>query len=61
MADYMAEESERKIGGKTIFIVNLTPNLSENEKRERKSDIEQKLYGVFRKYYEKAIEHGDLP
>ncbi len=61
MADYMAEESERKIGGKTIFIVNLTPNLSENEKRERKSDIEQKLYGVFRKYYEKAIEHRDLP
>lgn len=61
MADYMAEESERKIGGKTIIVVNLTPNLSDNEKRERKNDIEQKLYGVFRKYYEKAIEHRDLP
>ena len=61
MAGYIAEESERKIGGKTITIVNLTPNLSENEKRERKSDIEQNLYNVFRKYYEKAIEHRDLP
>lgn len=59
MADYMAEESERKICGKTIIIVNLTPNLSENEKRDRKSDIEQKLYGVFRKYHEKTIEHRD--
>ncbi|MBQ8895987.1 MAG: hypothetical protein IJY88_04265 [Clostridia bacterium] len=61
MADYMVEESERKIGGKTIIIVNLTPNLSGTEKRERKCDIEQKLYDVFRKYYEKAIEHRDLP
>ena len=59
MADYMAVEREGKIGGKTIIIVNLTPNLSENEKRERKSNIEQKLYDVFRKYYEKAIEHRD--
>lgn len=61
MADYMVEESERKIGGKTIFIVNLTPNLSENEKRERKNDIEQRLYDVFWKYCEKTIEHRDSP
>ena len=61
MADYLTDEKKIKIGGKTIIIVNLTPNLSENEKRERKSDIEQKLYDVFRKYYEKAIEHSDLP
>lgn len=59
MADYMVKDSERKIGNKSIIIVNLTPNLSDNEKRERKSDIEQKLYDVFRKYYEKAIEHRD--
>ncbi len=61
MAHYMVVESERKIGGKTITIVNLTPNLSENEKYNRKNDIEQKLYDVFRKYYEKSIEHRDLP
>ncbi len=61
MANYMAEESKRKASGKTITIVNLTPNLSENEKRERKSDVEQKLYDVFRKYYEKTIEHRDSP
>lgn len=59
MADYLTDEKKIKIGGKTIIIVNLTPNLSENEKRKRKSDIEQKLYDVFRKYYEKAIEHRD--
>lgn len=59
MADHMAEESERKIGDKTIFIVNLTPNLSENEKYNRKNDIEQKLYDIFRKYYEKPIKHRD--
>ena len=61
MADYLTEEKKIKIGGKPIIIVNLTPNLSENEKRERKCDIEQKLYNVFRKYYEKAIEHRDSP
>ena len=61
MVDYLTDEKKIQIGGKTITIVNLTPNLSENEKRERKSDIEQKLYDVFRKYYEKAIEHRDLP
>ena len=59
MADYLTDEKQIKIGSKPIIIVNLTPNLSDNEKRERKSDIEQKLYGVFRKYYEKAIEHSD--
>lgn len=61
MADYLTDEKKMKIGGKTIIIVNLTPNLSENEKRERKSNIEQKLYDVFRKYYEKSIEHRDSP
>lgn len=61
MADYLTDEKKIKIGGKTITIVNLTPNLSENEKREHKCDIEQKLYGVFRKYHEKTIEHRDLP
>ena len=61
MADYLTDEKKIQIGSKPIIIVNLTPNLSENEKRERKSNIEQKLYDVFRKYYEKAIEHGDLP
>ena len=61
MADYLTDEKKIQIGSKPIIIVNLTPNLSENEKRERKSDIEQKLYDVFRKYYEKAIEHRDLP
>ncbi len=59
MADYLTDEKKIKIGGKTITIVNLTPNLSGTEKRERKCDIEQKLYDVFRKYYEKAIEHSD--
>ena len=59
MADYLTDEKKIKIGNKSIIIVNLTPNLSDNEKRERKSDIEQKLYDVFRKYYEKAIEHRD--
>ena len=61
MADYLTDEKKIKIGSKTITIVNQTPNLSENEKRERKNDIEQKLYSVFRKYHEKAIEHRDLP
>ena len=61
MADYLTDEKKIQIGSKPIIIVNLTPNLSENEKRERKSDIEQKLYDVFRKYYERAIEHRDLP
>ena len=61
MADYLTDEKEIQIGGKTITIVNLTPNLSGTEKRDRKSDIEQKLYNVFQKYYEKAIEHRDLP
>ena len=61
MADYLTDEKKIQIGSKPIIIVNLTPNLSENEKRERKSDIEQKLYDVFRKYYEKSIEHRDLP
>ena len=59
MADYLTDEKKIQIGSKPIIIVNLTPNLSDNEKRERKSDIEQKLYSVFRKYYEKAIEHSD--
>ncbi|MBQ3229637.1 MAG: hypothetical protein IJB49_01320 [Clostridia bacterium] len=59
MADYLTDEKQIKIGSKPIIIVNLTPNLSDNEKRERKSDIEQKLYDVFRKYYEKSIEHRD--
>ena len=61
MADYLTNEKKIQIGSKPIIIVNLTPNLSDNEKIERKSDIEQKLYSVFRKYYEKAIEHRDLP
>lgn len=61
MADYLTDEKKIKIGSKTIFIVNFTPKLSENEKRERKNDIEQKLYDVFGKYYEKTIEHRDLP
>ncbi|MBR6562426.1 MAG: hypothetical protein IKK70_00630 [Clostridia bacterium] len=61
MADYLTDEKKIQIGSKPIIIVNLTPNFSENEKRERKSNIEQKLYDVFRKYYEKAIGHRDLP
>ena len=61
MADYLTDEKKIQIGSKPIIIVNLTPNFSENEKRERKSNIEQKLYDVFRKYYKKAIEHRDLP
>ena len=59
MANYLTYEKKIQIGSKPIIIVNQTPNLSENEKRERKSDIERKLYSVFRKYYEKAIEHSD--
>ena len=61
MADYLTDEKKIQIGSKPIIIVNLTPNLSGTEKRERKCDIEQKLYSVFRKYYEKSIEHRDLP
>lgn len=61
MADFSAEEREIKIGGKIITVVNLTPDLSENEKRIRKNGIEQTLYGVFRKYCGTGIERGDLP
>ena len=50
MTTYSAQISERKIDGKTISVVCLTPRLSADEKREAKLSIERQLYDVFCKY-----------
>ena len=51
MTTYKKEIFERKIHNKIVTIVNLTPELSCDERKELKKNIERKLYDVFCKYY----------
>ena len=55
MTPYETKISEKNIGGKTVSLVNLTPRLSADEKREVKAAIEKKLYDVFCKYL--SVKH----
>ncbi len=50
MTTYKKDIRERKIHNRMITIVNLTPELSCDERKEVKKNIETKLYDVFFKY-----------
>lgn len=49
MAEYTSQIVEKSIRGKRVIVVNLTPKLSEAERRDARRVIEQRLYDVFRK------------
>lgn len=50
--EYTYEKDTRIVSGqnKTITIENLTPVYSEDQKQQAKSNVEGKLYEVFKKY-----------
>lgn len=50
MITYLTETHEKCVRGRTMTVVNLTPALSECDKRAAKKVIEQQLYDVFSKY-----------
>jgi len=47
---YTAETSTVTFQGKLIKLTNFTPVLSPEQRASRKREIEQALYGVFKKY-----------
>jgi len=50
MTTYKKDSFERKIHNRTVKVVNLTPELSCDKRKEVKKNIEIKLYEVFCKY-----------
>ena len=50
MPTYLEQSHQQNINGKFLTITNITPNLSIQEEREVRTEIEQKLYDVFSKY-----------
>ena len=50
MTTYKKEIREQKSNNKIITIINLTPQLSFEERLQVKKNIETKLYDVFCKY-----------
>ncbi len=50
MTTYKKDSFERKIHNRTVKVVNLTPELSCDKRKEVKKNIERKLYEVFCKY-----------
>lgn len=50
MTTYHAEACERCVRGRTITIVNLTPEFRRDERNAAKISIEQRLYEIFCKY-----------
>ncbi|MGN0479125.1 MAG: hypothetical protein ACI4GO_06805 [Hominenteromicrobium sp.] len=50
---------ERRICGKTISVIRITPELQPDERNAAKKAVEQRLYGVFSKYIpEKPNDRG---
>ena len=47
---YQRETKSVPFQGKTIVLESLTPVLSPKEKKQRKKEIERRLYEVFSKY-----------
>jgi len=52
---YQTETKTAVFQGKNITLENLTPVLSPEQRDKRKREIEQKLYGIFKKY---AVNQG---
>ena len=50
MPTYLEQSHQQNINGKFLTITNITPELSIEEEREVRTEIEQKLYDVFSKY-----------
>ena len=50
MATYITEAHEKRICGRVIFVVNLTPSFREDQKNAVKKEIEQQLFEIFCKY-----------
>lgn len=55
MTTYKKEIKEIKTYNKMITIINLTPELTYEERLEIKKSIERNLYDVFCKYVESQI------
>jgi hypothetical protein len=47
---YKSKTSTATLGGMTIQVTHRTPILSDDERNQRKSEIEQVLFNVFVKY-----------
>lgn len=50
MAECTSQTIEKNSREQRVTVVNLTPKLSETERRDAKRVIERRLYDVFRKY-----------
>lgn len=50
MTAYERETTEKRIGGRTVCLVSLTPRFSAEEKRKVKAAVERRLYEIFCKY-----------
>ena len=50
---YQSDTKNVTLGGKMITVENLTPVFPLNEREQRKSEIEKKLFNVFVKYTDK--------
>ena len=55
MTTYKKDSFERKIHNRIVKVVNLTPELLCDERKEVKKNIERKLYDVFCKYMQSQI------